>query len=204
MTYLFLDIETTGLDPKRDFILEIAWLLTDDTFKEKGVRRSFLVDQEDWGGVFDRMDSFVYKMHEQSGLMEGLSDANTDQHSLDTVYNFLHRDLVLEAGLGNTTHLAGFSIHFDKGFLLENDFGSLFTQFGAEPPLIHHRMLDLSSIKLMLKSLELEKVVAQPSNLKPHRALHDCVEALHFAQNFKDSMLGSTFPFPPVKVEELA
>ena len=48
MTYCFLDIETTGLDPRRDLMLEISWLFTDSRFNVTYMPRTFLVEQDDW------------------------------------------------------------------------------------------------------------------------------------------------------------
>ena len=36
MTYCFLDLETTGLEPDADTILEIAWVFTDKHFNVLG------------------------------------------------------------------------------------------------------------------------------------------------------------------------
>ena len=196
MTYLFLDVETTGLDPDKDDLLEIAWVMVREDLHTVNAARSFLIDHDDWASVYNRIreNSIVHEMHMKSGLLDDMED--NELSSLDTVFRKLHTDVVNEVDLGETVHMAGYSIHFDKAFLLANDFSSLFTEFGTIKPLIHHRMLDLSSFKLFLKGMGLDKLVAQPHNPNPHRALDDCYEALDYANNLKTA-LNVAFPHMP-------
>lgn len=183
MSYCFLDTETTGLDPDKDKILEIAWTFTDKHFNIIGVPRTFIVEHEasEWIEVWEtlRENDYVYNMHEKSGLLASLEDGQYKSTYLDDIYEELKNDIEFaKAGL-NDVHLAGFSVHFDKAFLIANDFGALFDTDSSER-YFHHRMLDLSSFKLLCESSDIE--VPKVDNLNPHRALSDVAETVTFAR----------------------
>ena len=186
MTYLFLDLETSGLDPAKDDIVEIAWVLTDDRF-DNYVAETMLVEPEKgWEQFWHRVNgnSFVKQMHTDSGLLADLANPDVEKISLDAVYNRLRNTLVAAGAQKIPSNLAGFSVHFDETMLLANDFGQLFETDHGEG-LISHRQLDLSSQKLEMKSAGLEELSKsfEIENPKSHRALTDCFEAIGYARN---------------------
>src|SRR6185295_16750985 len=74
---LWLDIETTGLDPTRDAILEIAWILTEFSYPYRdvdlpGARGTRLLPRP--GNDYAReLSAFIFDMHTKSGLIEALA-----------------------------------------------------------------------------------------------------------------------------------
>lgn len=192
MTYLFLDIETTGLNPTHDSILEIAWVFTDSEFNTVGVPRTFLVDQERWSDTWfllnDPSNMFVRNMHTESGLLAELANDDLPKYTLDAIYQTLEEDLEDHTKTG-LVHLTGRSVHFDKSFLLSEDFDRLFDD--QQPVSIHHRMLDLSSVKLMLQSCGIEKQF-DVENTLPHRALQDVLADIGYARNIRSFIQGVT------------
>jgi oligoribonuclease len=71
MHYLWLDLETTGLDPEQDAILEIGAIVTDDNLSELATRRYLLDPGYDW---INEIDEHVLAMHCKSGLVHELED----------------------------------------------------------------------------------------------------------------------------------
>jgi oligoribonuclease len=65
---VWLDLETTGLDPDKGVILEIGVIVTDLTLKEFA-RKSWVLPyvRED---ILTMMDDYVLKMHLKSGLLK--------------------------------------------------------------------------------------------------------------------------------------
>lgn len=182
MTYCFLDIETTGLDPDVDEILEISWMFTDDRFNVTYMPRTFLVEQRDWTRTWRRLNDnkIVYDMHTESGLLAALANDEVGKFSLDAIYDQLSSDLARESVSG-LIHLSGRSVHFDKGMLLSADFDALFDD--SQPVSFHHRMLDISAINLFLASSGVDTQHLQVVNNSPHRAMHDILADVQYMKN---------------------
>lgn len=172
--FLFLDLETTGLDQARDSIIEAAWAFTDEAFNVIGTSRSFLVEPKTWGDLFAavRDNAFLRDMHTKSGLLSDLTYG---------VPVHIHRvDDALAADIDElpdheSLHLAGFSVHFDRGFLAANGFEAALER-------MHHRHLDLSAVKLLFDGLGVP--YSKPVNPNPHRARADVFESIEQARLF--------------------
>ena len=176
VAYLALDIETTGLDPQKDQILEVAWKALDPSLSVmEGFDFSAVVGLTTAG--WDRLSSapeVVRNMHSTSGLLGDVLAAKKDlahvgYHLGQTLFR-LHKDF-------DRVHLLGMSIHFDAEFLKANGFGSCFDDSSG----IHHRMYDLSSVKLALAQSGIEYPQAAKGN---HRAAADVDEAIEQARMF--------------------
>ena len=192
MSKLFvpLDIETTGLDPHRDYILEMGWVVTDDTLRELTPRRSFIVDQESWGDVFSllRAEEFVRDMHERSGLLADLhGDELTPLHVIASrLFDDLTWARVLLEDDVESVHLLGRSINFDRSFMLQEEaFRPLFDESRPAHDVFHHKVYDLSSVRL---AYELAGVSEPAAGTDPHRALPDAIHALNLARSIRRQM----------------
>jgi len=193
MTYCFLDIETTGLDPLKDEILEVAWSFTDDYFNLASAPQNFLIEHEAdaWANAWYRINGneYVKAMHTDSGLLAELVNPDKPKHSLDDIYHRLE-DQLSDLSVQGIVYLAGRSVHFDKSFLLAEDFDALFDD--SQPISFHHRMLDLSAVNLMLASSGIDTSEIQVVNLKPHRAIHDVMADISYARNIRSLLEGET------------
>jgi oligoribonuclease (3'-5' exoribonuclease) len=186
-TFLNLDIETTGLDYDDDYILEIAWNFLDEKYQpiESVSTRSYLVDHDaDWVGAWSRLKdapAVVRNMHKDSGLAGALVVDPLTRWWV--IVEQLQRDLrstFTRPSYDDTIHLLGASAHFDAHFLYSKGLRALFDDKQG----IHHRIADLSSVKLFLESRGIAYESYKNVGLAPHRAESDLDENRLQAQEF--------------------
>ena len=187
-----LDIETTGLDPDEDLILEISWVITDEDYNPITPLRTEIVHHnlaelpDIW--LLLRENDVVRNMHQQSGLLPAI---NTETSVSMEALALMFRD---DVNLANTTHgdafgeevpqvhLTGNSIAFDREFLKRNSTWANFFDSDVLGIEIHHRLLDLSSVKMMLDAVGVTWKKAE--NPGPHRAANDVLEVVEQGQIF--------------------
>jgi oligoribonuclease len=152
---VFLDFETTGLDPAAGAEpIELAAVVTDDAFQELGAMQRLIRPMR----PVAQWDPVCVEMHGRSGLgwqtiAAGIPLTTAGRDLTEFLYQFA------PAG---PLHLAGNSVHFDRSFLKH--------YFPDVEHLFHHRHLDVSSIRMLG-----ERVTTAPQlgGEKPHRAMED-------------------------------
>lgn len=176
----WLDIETTGLNPVEDKILELAYVVTDMSLSGELGSCDYLFPTS--GRFADQfvMDEFVTNMHTESGLLEALEEVPYVPLTIAqlTVEDDLAK-IMAEHGI-QKLYLGGMSVHFDRSFLKE--------WMPAVEKLFHHRHADVSSFKILWDVAGLEKL--QVPNPNPHRAIYDCYEAIDIAIHVRNKLKG--------------
>lgn len=136
MKFLWLDTETTGLDPKEHTIIAVGALFTDARLNP--ISEPFEVVIQTPHGFLSRMDDAVTQMHVKSGLLEAVRASTTTLHRAE--HDLL--DFITSNTQGRkSTFLAGSSIHFDRAFLAE--------QMPLVLDHVSHRMVDVSTLKVL-------------------------------------------------------
>lgn len=186
LLFAFLDLETTGLNPDEDTVLEVAWFLADQTLTQVTEDRTFLVAP--YASFYHRAEclTVVENMHEESGLWEALDMRLPDQRpNLAAAHQQMAMDINSVIQPGDTLHLAGLSVHFDKAFLHDYPGWEMLFRDSSEDDgmglKFNHRLLDLSPSKLLYKVAGRDLPEIEP-NPNAHRAINDCHEALDMAR----------------------
>jgi oligoribonuclease len=151
---LWIDLEMTGLDASKDVILEVAAEVTDFDFKPLASYAAVITQPEE---KLAQMDEWCQTHHTESGLIER---CRTEGRAEQEVVSGLAAFITEQFGEEPAT-LAGNSIHNDRRFIV--------ACWPEIDKLLHYRMLDVSSFKILMRTkygVEYEKV-------KAHRAYED-------------------------------
>lgn len=160
---LWLDLETTGLNPATDLILEVAFMPTDEcnqplpddipSIDATGARaptfvRTGLIAPPEGISARAMMPPEVVTMHEASGLLGELEAVPRPDHVFgsvgeaeDAMLSILAKDLSIASG---RLYLAGNSVHFDRSFLA--------LHMPRLESYLHYRNLDMSSVSAWVRS----------------------------------------------------
>lgn len=172
MKLLWLDLETTGLDPRECKVLEVAVMQAD--FAKPFVVEPLYHAVIQHDGV--NLSPFILDMHTKNGLL-------TECVVLDAL-RIEEADAALEALVPQETErsempvLAGSSIHFDHDFIRVH-----LPNFAK---LLSHRHYDVSAIKLFCESIGMQKL----PRAEAHRAQADVLESIDHAQRCAEWVKG--------------
>jgi oligoribonuclease len=172
---VWVDCEMTGLDLRRDALIEIAALVTDSDLRilDDGIDLVISAPVE----LLDGMQPVVQEMHATSGLTD-LVRASTitvaDAERL--VLEHLHKH-VPDA---RTVPLCGNSIATDRAFL-SRDMPEL-------DAFLHYRMVDVSSIKELCRRWYPRVYFSQPQKGLAHRALADIRESIRELRYYRSTV----------------
>ena len=186
MNILYLDLETTGLNPgNRGRIVEvgaIACRLDERMIQELGTFEAVIgTDMEDWAYA----EQGAVRMHISNGLSQESLDSRLTLEEVDSALAVFCRQ-----HFGDTRPvLAGSSVHFDRRYA-EN-------RLTAVARLCSHRHLDSTTLIQLFDAvgLDIKTPMACESPETTHRALPDCYRslaaarmALMYLRNYVDGM----------------
>lgn len=143
---LWLDLETTGIDPHKHEPLEAALVATDPELNIED-KCSFVIH---WGRIELNLTATTHKMHTDNGLLADVNKATDGFYTVDCKL----REWIKEHGFENRT-MAGSSVQFERKwcgvwfiairdmFHYRNfDVRTLRTWYGLDKPEVTHRALD--------------------------------------------------------------
>nr|WP_259926406.1 oligoribonuclease [Corynebacterium sp. p3-SID1056] len=162
---VWIDLEMTGLDPKRHVIVEVAALVTDAELNilDEGLDIVVGANEEELA----EMDDFVTKMHTDNGLLDEIkASAMTVQEAEDAVLALLNT----HCDPAHPAPLAGNSIATDRAFIRAH-----MPRLDAA---LHYRMIDVSTVKELTRRWFPRAYFNQPDKGMAHRALADIVESI--------------------------
>jgi oligoribonuclease len=171
---VWIDLEMTGLDPTTDEIVEIACIVTEADLTELDPGISLVVKPND--APLAAMDEVVVRMHTESGLIDeipnGIALADAEAQVLAYV-----RGHIPEA---RKAPLAGSSIYVDRGFLSR--------YMPGLDEHMHYRLIDVSSIKELVRRWYPRAYFATPEKNGNHRALGDIRESIAELRYYRDAV----------------
>lgn len=166
---LWMDLEMTGLSPKRDRILEVACVFTGWDLEILGKYKAVVKVPEEV--IEQRMRGDFWEQHEKT--REALVVQNRRGKSAEVVEAEILAEV--EKWFGKEIYLAGNSIHQDRKFV-DREWPRLAAK-------LHYRMLDVSAWKIYFAGARRQKFV----KAEEHRAMGDIlgsIEEMKFYRGF--------------------
>jgi oligoribonuclease len=160
-----MDLEMTGLEPARNVIVEIATIITDDDLNVIAEGPDLVVHQPE--DALALMDPIVVEMHTKSGLLDQIRASTITLEDAGAQTLAFIKEHVPES---RKVPLCGNSIGMDRRFLaaylpeIENH--------------LHYRIVDVSSIKELVRRWYPGLLNGRNQKAGSHRALDDIRESV--------------------------
>lgn len=172
---VWIDCEMTGLDIERDELCEIACVVTDQELEVQDDGLQIVIKPS--SQALSNMGEFVTNMHQESGLLEELSDGESVESAEKAVVEYLQK-WIKEP---RSAPLAGNSIGTDRMFL--NRYMPNLDSF------LHYRNIDVSSIKELARRWYPRVYFQLPKKTGGHRALADIKESIQELRYYRKTVM---------------
>ena len=175
--YLWVDLETTGLDTHTDMILEMGACLTGDDMMPFAMFTQLVWDGPDTDHAIETADPAVIEMHNKSGLFNDLFAPTSARVNEEEMWELFSTWLLMHIGTDDEVVICGSGIvHFDLP-ILNNRW------LTAKPNDLAYWVIDVGVVRRALRLCGITYPVGGSEGaLKKHRALDD---ALAHAQEFR-------------------
>ena len=171
---VWIDLEMTGLDPKRHVIVEAAVHVTDNDLTIVGDGLDLVIHAT--AEELTEMDDVVTKMHTSNGLVEEITASTlTCAEAEKQIIAYI------DEHCESRPIFAGNSIATDRSFIRE--------YMPALDARLHYRMIDVSSLKVLALKWMPTVYSHQPKKGLSHRALADIVESIKELDYYRRCML---------------
>jgi oligoribonuclease len=172
---VWVDCEMTGLELGSDALVEVACVVTDAELHELDAGVTVVIRPPD--APFAAMPDVVRDMHTASGLIEEIPHGTTLEAAEKVVLDYI-RSHVPEP---RKAPLAGSSVYVDRGFLARD-----MPELDAY---LHYRLIDVSSIKELVRRWYPRVYFASPPKRGNHRALADARESIAELRYYREAVM---------------
>lgn len=171
---VWVDCEMTGLSVVDDALVEIAALVTDGNLTVLGEGVDVVIRPP--AAALEQMREVVRTMHTTSGLLDELDSGTTVEDAQARVMAYVS-EWVPNAG---RAPLAGSTIGTDRAFIAR-DMPILDSH-------LHYRVVDVSSIKELVKRWYPRVHVHSPAKHGGHRAMADILESIAELRFYREAV----------------
>lgn len=171
---VWIDCEMTGLSLEHDALVEVAALVTDSELTVLGDGVDVVIRPPD--EALEQMPDVVREMHTSSGLLDALPSGTSLAEAEDIVLTYV-REHVPTA---RKAPLAGNSVYVDRGFIARD--------MRALDEHLHYRLVDVSSIKELIRRWYPRVYFNSPAKSGGHRALADIRESIEELKFYRQAV----------------
>jgi len=162
---VWIDLEMTGLDINKDVILEIAAVITNNQLDIIDISKSITINySKDY--ILNIIDEWSLQQHTESGL---LNDVFLSKYSLKDSENII-LDFIKKYTNYKEAPLCGNSVWQDKIFIHK--------YMPAIDQHLHYRIIDVSSLKEIIKRSYFNNINVDFEKDSKHRASSDILESI--------------------------
>ena len=172
---VWVDCEMTGLDLRRDALIEIAAIVTDADLNPLDDGVEVIIHTHD--DILDTMVPFVHDMHASSGLTDAVRASTITLGEAEKIVLDYVKSHVNDP---RTAPLCGNSIATDRSFIARD--------MPALDEHLHYRMVDVSSLKELAKRWYPRVYQAQPEKGLAHRASEDIRESIRELAYYRQTL----------------
>lgn len=172
---VWIDCEMTGLDTTSDALVEVACLVTDAELNVLGEGVSVVIKPP--AAALESMGDFVREMHTTSGLINDFESGVTLAEAQALVLDYVRAHVPV----ARKAPLAGNTVGMDKMFL-ERDMPELMAH-------LHYRVVDVSSIKELVRRWYPRVFFQAPAKTGGHRALGDIEDSIRELRYYRGTIL---------------
>jgi len=176
---VWIDCEMTGLSLQHDALVEVAALVTDADLNVLGDGVDVVIRPPD--EALAQMPDVVRDMHTASGLLTALADGVTLAEAEERVLAYVREQVPLP----RKAPLAGNTVYVDRGFLARD--------MPVLDEHLHYRLVDVSSIKELVRRWFPKIYYNSPAKHGGHRALTDIRESVEELKFYRQAV----FVAPP-------
>lgn len=163
----------TGLDLTKDALVEVACIVTEADLTELDEGFQIVIKPDDLA-ILDSMVDVVKQMHTDSGLIteipSGVKLAEAEEQLLAYIKSHIPEP--------RKSPLAGSSVYVDRGFLIRD-----MPKVDAH---LHYRLLDVSSVKEIVRRWYPRVYFGTPAKVGNHRALSDIKESIEELRFYRE------------------
>ena len=171
---IWIDLEMTGLEPDKDYIIEIATVVTDKDLNLLAQGPVIAVHQQE--SIMAGMDNWNLKHHGESGLIERVKKSSIVNEEAEQQTLAFLKEWVAE----NESPMCGNSICQDRRFLYR-----FMPQLEAY---FHYRNLDVSTLKELAARWAPD--VYKGFNKKgAHQAMDDIIESIEELRYYRENFI---------------
>ncbi len=164
----------TGLDFKNDLLVEIACVITNAQLELVAEGLNIVIQAP--AERLEAMDPFVVNMHTESGLLPEIPNGVTLEQAEEILFDYISSHIP-EA---SKTPLAGSSVHVDRIFLQRD--------MPRVDSYLHYRIIDVSSIKELVRRWYPRVYFASPTKTGNHRALGDILDSINELKYYREAV----------------
>jgi oligoribonuclease len=174
-SFVWIDLEMTGLDPNHDVILEIATVITTAELTNPIQGPHCVIHQPD--AILNTMNPWCIEQHTASGLTDAVKGSTTTlQQAEEQTLAFIKQHCSPQSGL-----LAGNSVWQDKIFL--QNYMSSITDY------LFYRIIDVTTLKELIRAWYPDHEEFKKD--ESHRALDDIKKSIAELHYYKTTFFNS-------------